>query len=199
VTRVQMFTEEGMPAGEQEVPEDVYAAAGLVRSWMEARGFDGLDGLSRKPNHKMPPPPQRKYLPTLADLLDRLSIVLMKEVFIKDHREDYRREQETIMDDIDLILSEKPPLRAVQIRALCVLQLANRYIWERESTIRDDSSNESAEVQLGHLRATHSVNGVRNTAKNVISAFDNSRLDYKIDALAAELPPEHGNWRVFDK
>lgn len=142
---------------------------------------------------------KRHYLPSLADLLDRLSIVLMKEIFIEGHRADYRAEQQAIMHDIDLILKDKPAVGAEQIRAICILQLANRYIWERETKIRDDSSNESAEVQLGHLRATHSVNGVRNNAKNAISAFDGGRVDYKVDALAAELPPEHGNWRVFEK
>jgi hypothetical protein len=142
---------------------------------------------------------ERKYLPTLSDLCDRLSIVLMKEIFIKDHRNIYRTEQKAIMHDIDLILAERDPIRADQIRALFVLQLANRFIWERESTIRDDSTKESPEAQLGHLRATHSVNGVRNTAKNALAAFDGGRLDYKVDALAAELPPEHGNWRVFEK
>ena len=28
----------------------------------------------------------RKYLPTLAELVDRLSIAQLKEVFIKDHK-----------------------------------------------------------------------------------------------------------------
>ena len=32
---------------------------------------------------------QRKYLPTLAELIDRLSISQLKEVFITDHKEEY--------------------------------------------------------------------------------------------------------------
>lgn len=141
----------------------------------------------------------RRYLPTLADLVDRLSIVLQKEVFITGHREDYRREQEAIMHDIDTILCDKPALGAAQIRAICILQLSNRFVWENESRIRDGSSDETPTIQLERLKMTHAVNGVRNTAKNVISAFDGGRLDYKVDALAANLPVAHGNWRVFEK
>lgn len=166
--------------------------AGTISPVEAAERIAGI--FNRRPSIK-----NRQYLPTLSDLIDRLTIVLQKEVFIPGHREEYRREQEAIMHDIDIILSERPPILAQQIRAICILQLANRYVWERETKIRDDSSDESAEVQLSHLRATHSVNGVRNTAKNAISAFDGGRLDYKVDALAANLSPEHGNWRVFEK
>ena len=31
----------------------------------------------------------RKYLPTLSELVDRLSIIQLKEVFISEHKEEY--------------------------------------------------------------------------------------------------------------
>ena len=34
----------------------------------------------------------RKYLPTLAELVDRLSIVQLKEVFITEHKKEYAKE-----------------------------------------------------------------------------------------------------------
>ena len=34
----------------------------------------------------------RKYLPTLAELVDRLSIVQLKEVFITEHKEEYAKD-----------------------------------------------------------------------------------------------------------
>ena len=34
---------------------------------------------------------ERKYLPTLSELIDRLSIVQLKEVFITEHKEEYAR------------------------------------------------------------------------------------------------------------
>ena len=44
----------------------------------------------------------RKYLPTLSELVDRLSIAQLKEVFITEHKDEYAKEIEDIMHDIDL-------------------------------------------------------------------------------------------------
>jgi hypothetical protein len=44
----------------------------------------------------------RKYLPTLSELVDRLSIVQLKEVFITGHKEEYAQEISDIVHDIDL-------------------------------------------------------------------------------------------------
>ena len=49
----------------------------------------------------------RKYLPTLSELVDRLSIVQLKEVFITDHKDEYAKEIKEIVHDIELILSNK--------------------------------------------------------------------------------------------
>ncbi len=35
---------------------------------------------------------ERKYLPTLAELIDRLSISQLKEQFIPEHKEEYAQE-----------------------------------------------------------------------------------------------------------
>jgi hypothetical protein len=43
---------------------------------------------------------QRKYLPTLSELIDRLSIVQLKEVFISEHKEEYSKEITDIVHDI---------------------------------------------------------------------------------------------------
>ena len=47
---------------------------------------------------------QRRYLPTLSELVDRLSIVQLKEVFIPEHKDEYAVEISEIMHDINLIL-----------------------------------------------------------------------------------------------
>ena len=49
---------------------------------------------------------KRKYLPTLSELVDRLSIVQLKEVFIKEHKDEYAQEIEDIVHDINLILND---------------------------------------------------------------------------------------------
>ena len=48
----------------------------------------------------------RKYLPTLSELVDRLSIVQLKEVFITDHKEEYAKEILEITHDIEEILMD---------------------------------------------------------------------------------------------
>lgn len=127
---------------------------------------------------------ERKYLPTLADLIDRLSIVLLKMVFIPEHHDEYLREAADIEHDIGLLNQN-----AHLIRAVLVVMLANREIWLNESKARAGSSEQN---QL--LRFTHSINGIRNQAKNVMAQTTGERKDLKVDCLAADLPKEFGNW-----
>src|SRR5271157_6021236 len=139
---------------------------------------------------------ERKYLPDLPELIDRLCIVQMKEIFIPEAREEYKRERAEIMDDIDLIVHNNTIL-SNEIRAIIMLTLANRFIWENEAAIRDQSSTEDDAMKLNRLRATHSINGVRSKAKNVLAETLGGRKDYKVDCLAADLIPEFGNWDVL--
>jgi hypothetical protein len=70
--------------------------------------------------------------------------------------------------------------------------LTNRFIWENESKARQGGSEQDHLLKL-----THSVNGQRNTAKNILSRSFGERMDMKIDALAAELPADLGHWDIF--
>ncbi len=136
---------------------------------------------------------QRRYLPTLADLIDRLAIVQLKEIFIHEHSAEYRAERELIEHDIALILRNSPNcLGTKEVHAILMIMLSNRVIWENESKARAGGSEQDK-----FLKFTHSINGIRNRAKNIIAAFEEGRLDYKLDALAAELPSEFGNWNVI--
>jgi len=144
-------------------------------------------------NIVVPAPAQRKYLPTLADLVDRLTIVQLKAIFLPEHTEEYVQERADIEHDIDLIIEEKDiRFTAADVHAICMIMLTNRFIWENESKARA-----GGDEQDKLLKTTHSINGVRNTAKNALSRADSGRRDYKIDSLAADLPSEFGNWRVF--
>jgi hypothetical protein len=73
-----------------------------------------------------------------------------------------------------------------------VIMLSNRFIWENESKCRKGDSQ-----SLDLLRLTHSINGVRNTAKNFLSKGLGERVDLKIDCLAAELESDLQNWNIF--
>lgn len=136
---------------------------------------------------------QRVYLPTFAELVDRLTIVQLKAIFIPEHKAEYEKERALIEQDIDLVLKEKNyKLTAADIRTMCMVMLTNRVIWENESQARAGGSE-----QDHLLKFTHSINGVRNTAKNVLAVAVGDRLDYKTDCFAAELVKEFGNWGVF--
>lgn len=136
---------------------------------------------------------QRKYLPTLSDLVDRLTITQMKAVFIPERKQEYMEEMALIQHDIDLILEEEGVrLDAHAIKAIIVIMLTNRFIWENESKAR-----QGGDEQDKLLKLTHSINGVRNTAKNALTSIVGGRHDYKIDCFASELASEFGDWNVF--
>ena len=122
----------------------------------------------------------RKYLPTLGELIDRLSIVQLKEVKIPQHKEEYAKEISEIVHDINEILEEKPKVDGEFIRALVVLSQMNAHIWYNEDNAR------SGDDQGNKLMLTHGLNGIRNTAKNKIQELDGGRKDYKIDCIASE-------------
>ena len=132
---------------------------------------------------------ERKYLPTLAELIDRLSIIQLKEVFITEHKEEYAKEIADIQHDIQLILDEgKEPVTAEAIRAIIVLSQMNLHIWQNETNVRNGSEGPNK------LALTHGLNGIRNTAKNRIQEVVGGRKDYRIDCLAAEFKDWEISW-----
>ena len=78
----------------------------------------------------------RKYLPTLSELVDRLSIAQLKEVFISEHKTEYAQEISDICHDIQLILNKCDDINADTIRAIVVLSQMNLHIWHNESNYR---------------------------------------------------------------
>ena len=132
---------------------------------------------------------ERKYLPTLSELIDRLSIVQLKEVFITEHKKEYAIEIEEILHDVDAILKEgEIYLDDKTIRAIIVLSQMNLHIWHNESNYRKGIKEGNS------LELTHGLNGIRNTAKNKIQNNCNGRKDYKVDCLAAEFKDWEISW-----
>jgi hypothetical protein len=131
----------------------------------------------------------RKYLPTLGELVDRLSIVQLKEVFISEHKEEYAKEISDIVHDIQLCLGgDNIVVDAETIRAIIVLSQMNLHIWHNESNYRKGIKDGN------NLELTHGLNGIRNTAKNKIQSITDGRKDYKIDCLAAEFKDWEISW-----
>jgi len=131
---------------------------------------------------------QRKYLQTLSELIDRLSIVQLKEVFIPEYKAAYAKEINDIVHDIQLILDENSAvIDAKTIRAIIVCSQMNLHIWHNESNYRRG-------IKEGNLELTHGLNGIRNTSKNVIQEIIGGRKDYKVDCLAAEFNDWEISW-----
>jgi predicted oxidoreductase (fatty acid repression mutant protein) len=131
---------------------------------------------------------ERKFLPTIEDLIDRLTIFQLKEVFLPEHKEDYAKDIQDILHDIDIILEESPgKVNAKLIRALIVLSQMNLHIWHNESEVRKGTGD-------GNLELTHGLNGIRNTAKNIITDVLGGRKDHKIDCLAADFEDWEISW-----
>jgi hypothetical protein len=131
---------------------------------------------------------ERKYLPTLAELVDRLSISQLKEVFIPQHKDEYAQEISDIVHDIQILLDSSEKVSAETIRAIVVLSQMNLHIWHNESNYRKG-------IKDGNdLELTHGLNGIRNTAKNKIQEIVGGRKDYKIDCLAANFKDWEISW-----
>jgi|TARA_Y100000034_G_scaffold84783_1_gene101689 hypothetical protein len=126
----------------------------------------------------------RKYLPTISELIDRLSIVQLKEVFIPEHKEEYAQEIKDIVHDLDEL-----GLNGNMIRTTIVLAQMNLHIWHNETEYRKGEGD-------GNLGLTHGLNGIRNTAKNIIQdqVEDGGRKDYKVDCIAAEFEDWEVSW-----
>lgn len=132
---------------------------------------------------------ERRYLPTLSELIDRLSIVQLKEVFISDHKDEYALEIADIVHDIQAHIDENNAvIDAEVIRAIVVLSQMNLHIWHNETNYRKGIKDGN------NLELTHGLNGIRNTAKNKIQEVVGGRKDYKIDCLAADFKDWEISW-----
>tara|TARA_A100001515_G_scaffold59201_1_gene46782 strand:- start:16395 stop:16796 length:402 start_codon:yes stop_codon:yes gene_type:complete len=131
---------------------------------------------------------KRKYLPTLSELIDRLSIVQLKEVFISEHKKEYSQEIKDIVHDIDMLLAEADSINGEVVRAIVVLSQMNLHIWHNESNYRKGIKDGN------NLELTHGLNGIRNVAKNKIQEVNGGRKDYKIDCLAADFKDWEISW-----
>ena len=131
----------------------------------------------------------RKYLPTFSEIIDRLSIAQLKEVFIPEHKTEYAEEISDIIHDINLIIENNDAIITGEtIRAIVVLAQMNLHIWHNESNYRKGIKDGN------NLELTHGLNGIRNTSKNKVQEVVGGRKDYKIDCLAADFKDWEISW-----
>ena len=128
---------------------------------------------------------ERQHLPTLAELIDCLSIDQIKEVMIPQHKESFAKEMEKLTHDIDLIIEERGlRLSARLVRIIVVIAQMNLHIWYNKDRMQDDS-----EKYMDFLKLSHQLNGIRNQMKNILleEAGDKERsaqrTNYNTDGL----------------
>lgn len=126
----------------------------------------------------------RQYLPTLAELVDRLTILQIREVLDPQSKESYSKQIKKIEEDLETAYS----LDAELVRAIIVLSQINLHIWMNESGAREGDDG------LNNLRLTHGLNGVRNQAKNKLNFISGEDAEQKIECTAAEFKDWEISW-----
>ncbi len=126
---------------------------------------------------------QRKYFPSIAQMIDRLCIVTLKSIKIAANKKEYEAEAAEIMHDLDLLLGRN---QGRLIRAVIVNAIINETIWANEATAREGAGDPQ------RLLLTHSLNSVRAQSMNAITAVTGGRKDLKLDYMSPALTKKYG-------
>ena len=105
----------------------------------------------------------RKYLITLGELLERLSILQLREMLLKTDRKQNAADIANIMEDINTILDDRDFVPdALFLRLAILTGELNTLIWLYKDRLNDDYDY--------YLKLSHQVNGLRNQIKNIINS-----------------------------
>lgn len=106
---------------------------------------------------------EREYLPTLADLIDALSVNQIKEIKL-ENKQSYALLMKKISRDIDTLISQKQiKLSARLIRMIIVIAQINLFIWNNKDKMQEDPKHYNDLLKLAHQ-----LNGIRNRIKNLL-------------------------------
>jgi hypothetical protein len=122
--------------------------------------------------------PERKFVNSFGELIDRLTICQQKELHIPEKRETFTQQINDIVSDLDSICKEKNiMLTGELIQAIVCLTQANINIWNNENSVRlgIDGYND--------LELTHSLNTLRTQIYSLLSQLVGDRGEYKINTL----------------
>jgi hypothetical protein len=132
------------------------------------------------------------YSYTLSELIDRLTIVQLKETYNPELKEQYAKEIEDLVHDINLALPKSVNGMAVTgefLRDVIILAQYNHHIWINEDEARKAKLDDNPDYEklYKQLRLTHSLNnGVRNPAKTKLQSLVGGRTELKNNTLSAE-------------
>ncbi len=126
---------------------------------------------------------ERRYVPSFAELIDRMNIIQMKIVFSKGTIAAFEDEMEDIKHDIQMYLDTIVKVDAEVIRAIIVLTQSNLEIWKNEDGVRSQTHSAEYETIAKTLLYTHSLNATRCEAKTRIQNLIGGRTDQKINYI----------------
>lgn len=132
-----------------------------------------------------------RYMPSFAELIDRLNVVSSKSVYAENGAETFKQEIEDILHDINIHISQGVKVDADMIRAIVLLTQSNLAIWLNEDFIRSGSRQMSSSEKAEALTLTHSLNGTRSACKTRIQNLIGGRVDPKLNCLA-----EGSAWKI---
>jgi len=120
---------------------------------------------------------KRRYLPSFAELIDRLQIVSLKILFADaELKKEFMKEAADIKYDINLFLEEGVKMSGDMIQAIGILQMVNWEIWDNESALRGDGDKADP-------IKTHKLNCDRAHAKKKIQQLAGGRIDHKLNYI----------------
>ena len=126
----------------------------------------------------------RKYFPSVPQMIDRLCIVTLKSIKISENKKEYEEEALEIMHDLSLLLGKK---QGEFIRSILVNAIVNETMWSNESKARNGNDKQGKRLLL-----THSLNSIRAASMNAMSDVVKGRKDLKRDYMSPELTKEFG-------
>ena len=134
----------------------------------------------------------RQFLPSLSELIDRLTVTQVKLNLLVENSEDFSSEVTKLINDINLIVNEKKiEISGELIRAIVMISQINLHIWRNKDLMQENLENESE--YLSYLKKAHQMNGVRNLLKNYILGLEGIsdasqlRSNFEVDGLEWKL------------
>ena len=136
---------------------------------------------------------ERQFLPSLSELLDRLTVTQIKQALLGDKNKDFYNEINKLSNDIDIIIKkENIKLDSRIIRIIVLISQINLHIWKNKDLMQENLENNEEYLKL--LKLSHQLNGIRNRMKNQLldiegskdesqkrSNFETDNLDWDID------------------
>ena len=114
----------------------------------------------------------RQIRPSVAELIDRLTIDQVKQVFDREGTASVSDEMASIESDLDYLLPNGLGVDdSTFVRLIVALAQINLQIW-----FAKDAMQTKPDSRLGSMKSAHQLNGVRNRIKNRILALEQRDL-----------------------